>query len=166
MQIIPKSELNARIDRWGKRGQKWAQEGQELALSCLQHLADHGDIGFCNRLYLSMPKGTKSSAMASWLLTYGQLEANTDKATKASAPFKFSREKATDVEGAAADPWFEHKPEPSADQVFDLQKALAAVLRKASKASHVEHSELLEGLMALVGGENDSPVEDLEESEF
>jgi hypothetical protein len=149
--ITNATELGKAIDAWGKKGQKWAQEGQTLALSCLTRLSEHGDIGYVNRLYLSMPKGTKSSAMASWLLTYGALQANTDKGTKSDKPFVFDKEKITDVPGATADPWFDHKPEPDADQVFDLQKALQAILTKAGKAKQVAHGELAAEIAALLG---------------
>lgn len=147
------SELNKRIDAWAKRGSAWTKEGQALGLLALGRLSEHGDIGPVNRLFNAMPKGTKSSAMASWLLAYGALQANTDKATKADKPFVFDREKQTDTAGASADPWFDHKPEPAPDEIFDLQKALASVLKKAAKSTNLVHAELLEGIRALVGDE-------------
>lgn len=158
--ITNATELGNAISAWGKRGAKWIAEGQMLAVSALTRLADHGDIGYCNRLYLAMPKGTKSSAMASWMLTHGALIANTDKGSKADKPFVFSKDKTTDVQAGIADPWFDHKPEPDADAVFDLQKALMAVLTKASKARHVAHGELAEKVAAVLaevaGNEGDT----------
>lgn len=154
--ITNATELGQAITAWGKRGAKWVNEGQMLAVSALTRLADHGDIGYCNRLYLAMPKGSKSSAMASWMLTHGALIANTDKGSKGDKPFVFSKDKSTDVQAGIADPWFDHKPEPDADAVFDLQKALAGVLKKAGKAKHVSHGELAEkvaALLAQVAGE-------------
>lgn len=164
MQYIDKTELPKKITAWGNAGAKWAKDGQTLALSCLKQLADHGDVGFVTRLYLAMPKGTKSSAMASWLLTHGALVANTEK-DKKDKPFKFSREKTTDMEAAAADPWYDHKPEPDADKVLDLQAAIQALIKKAKKASQVEHSELLEQLQAMVsetpaGQPTDEPTDE------
>lgn len=148
--ITNATELGNAITAWGKRGARWAADGQMLAVSALTRLADHGDIGYCNRLYLAMPKGSKSSAMASWMLTHGALIANTDKGSKADKPFVYSKDKTTDVPGSIADPWFDHKPEPDADAVFDLQKALMAVLTKAGKAKHVAHGELAEKVSALL----------------
>ncbi|MFN7318442.1 MAG: hypothetical protein ACK5S6_02925 [bacterium] len=153
MELMDKDALKKGIESWGKRGNSWVKDGQTLALQALMHLEAHGDIGFVNRLYLAMPKGSKSSAMVSWLLTYGSLQANTDKGTKATSPFKFDKSKVTDVAGAAADPWYDHKPEPEADKVLDLQKLLKAILTKAAKAENIEHAELLEGIRALVGSE-------------
>lgn len=153
MELMDKTALNKGIEAWGKRGKTWAQDGQKLGIAALAHLQAHGDIGFVNRLYLAMPKGSKSTAMVSWLLTYGALQANTDKTTKGTSPFKFDREKVTDVEGASKDPWYDHKPEPDADKVLDLQKLLVAILKKAAKAENIEHRELLEGIRSLVGEE-------------
>lgn len=153
MELMTSADLKKAIDAWGKRGTNWVQDGQKLAMQALGHLAAHGDIGAVNRLYLSMPKGSKSTAMVSWLLTYGSLQANAEKASKATSPFKFDKEKVTDLEGAAKDPWYDHKPEPDADKVLDLQKALAAILKKASKSPQIVHPELLEGIRALVGAE-------------
>jgi hypothetical protein len=155
--------LLARIDKWGKAGQKWAEAGQVLAMSCLKHLSDHGDVGFVNRLFLAMPKGTKSSAMGSWLLTHGALVANTDKGSKTAMPFKYDKSKVTDLEAAAKDPWYDHKPEPDADQIFDLQKALEAIIKKAGKAKQVAHGELLEGVAALLGVDAPMLAEQAEE---
>lgn len=160
--ITNASELGIAITAWGKRGARWA-DGQMLAVSALTRLADHGDIGYCNRLYQAIPKGSKSSAMASWMLTHGALTANTDKGSKADKPFVFSKGKTTDVQGSIADPWFDHKPEPGADAVFDLQKALMAVLTEAGKAKHVAHGELAEKVSALLaevaGNEGDVETE-------
>lgn len=166
--ITNASELGKAIDVWAKRGTKWTQDGQMLGLSALTRLAEFGDIGYVNRLYLAMPKGTKSSAMASWFLTYGSLRANEDKNSKADKPFLFDKEKETSVAGAEADPWFMHKPEPDADQVFDLQKALMAVLKKAGNAAHVAHGDLIgkiEAILAEGTPESEKEVEDeVEES--
>ncbi len=137
--ITDTAELGKRIDAWGKAGSKFINDSVPLAISALQRLADHGDIGYVNRLYVAMPKGTKTSAMASWLLTHGALQANTgeDKATK---PFLYDKAKETNVDAATQDPWYNHKPEPAADDVFDLQKALKALIAKANKATKIEHA--------------------------
>jgi hypothetical protein len=142
--------LGKAIAAWGSKGAKWATEGQVLGLSALQRVADHGDIGYVNRLYLAMPKGTKSSAMASWLVAHGSLVANTTKGEKADKPFLFTKDKVTNMAAATADNWYDHKPEPDADQVFDLQKALIACLTKAGKATTVLHGELAEQVRALL----------------
>lgn len=155
-------DLNSAIDAFAKSGQKWADQGHKLAIATLEHLiASHGDIGPVNRLYLAMPAGSKSSALVSWFLTYGAVVANTEKDTKKEKPFIFAKDKTTDVVGGAKDPWYNHKPEPDADAVFDVQKALAAILSRAAKMSKagktVVHGELLREIEAIASGEKKSP---------
>lgn len=147
--LIAKDKLASAIDAWGKKGSKWTVEGQQLGLSALDALAKHGDIGFANRLYVVMPKGTKSSAMAEWLLAFGSLRANEDKATKKDKPFLFDRERTTDLEGAAQKPWYEFGKEKAPDELFDIQAAFFAVFKKAAKAKQTAHGELLEAVRSV-----------------
>src|ERR1051326_6760687 len=147
--ITDKAELAKLIASIATRGKKLDLDIQQAGVSALSHLSKHGDIGFCNKLYLAMPKGARHNALTSWLLTYGSIEANTDTATKAAAPFKYAKEKATDIEGAKADMWFDHKPSPQPDEVFDLAKAVQQVIKKA-QGKQLIHGELLTGLQGLV----------------
>jgi hypothetical protein len=148
------TELNKAIDAWGKRGQKWAKDGHELAMSALSRLAEHGDIGPVNRLYLAMPKGTKSSAMGEWILAFGRVNANDGENAKTS-PFVYAKEKQTDMVAAAKKPWFEFKPEPELIECFDVQAAVLAAIKsiqsKAAKATTSTNMEVLAKLEALVG---------------
>ncbi len=156
------NELNKAIDAFAKTGLKWADQGHKLAIATLEHLVkSHGDVGAVNRLYKAMPAGSKSSALVSWFLAYGALVANVDKETKKDKPFVFAKDKTTNVVGGAADPWYNHKPEPAPDDVFDVQKALAAILSKAkrvaAKGGTVTGGELLVEIEAIAAGEKKSP---------
>lgn len=132
------SALNKAIDVWGRGLSKAMNEGQKLALSALAHLEKCGDIGPANRLLLAMPKGTKTSSMAGYLLAFGALKAN-DGEDKKEKPFLYDKTKTTRLEAAYEQHWTEFGKEPAVDEVFDLQKALAALLRKANKAAAVTH---------------------------
>ena len=147
--ITDKAELDKKIDAWAARGKRWADEGHILAMSCLTILAKTGDIGPVNRLLVSMPKGTKVTAMVSWFLTYGPLVQNTDKSTDKEKPLVYTKDKTGDLEGAAQDPWFNHKPESATDPVFDLAKALESIVQKA-KGKELVHGELLTGVQSLL----------------
>lgn len=146
--ITDKAELDKRITAWGQRGKKWVEEGHLLALSALTMASKHNDVGPVNRLFLAMPKGTKTSAMTSWLLSYGMLVAN-EADNKKEMPFKYTKDKAWNLEGAAQDPWYNHKPEPAPDQVFDLQKALEQVINRA-KGKQLVHADLLPKLQEML----------------
>lgn len=162
--IENKQELDKAITAWGKAGQKWAQQGHVLAMSALAHHAKHGDITLVNRVYTAMPKGTKSSAMAEWILAFGALKPNEDKEAAKTSPFVHDKTKACDLAGAAQTPWTEFKPEPTVLELFDVQKAVHAILNKAAKAASVSDSDMLGKLRALVGGEASEAMPEGEEA--
>lgn len=147
------ADLNKAIDTWGKQGQKWAKQGHILAMSALTVLGAHGDVGPCNRLYLAMPKGTKSSAMAEWLLTFGKLVPTEGDKSK-TMPFSYAKDKAMDLKGAESKPWYEFKPEPTVLEVFDVTIALRQFLKtatdKAAKAQTSVGVGLLEQIKAML----------------
>jgi hypothetical protein len=161
--ITDLDELNKAIDAWGKRGAGWIKEGQTLALSALQRLHDHGDIGPVNRLQVAIPKGAKSASMAAWFLKHGALVANTGP-DKKQKPFLYSREKAeqmgtkADMAGGQATTWISQGPqEKEPDDLFDLFGALSRLVNKAEHAARLNHPELLPALKALAAGVQDTP---------
>lgn len=119
-------------------------------MAALRLHAASGDIGPINRLYLAMPKGTKSAGMAEWLITFAGVQANEgeDKKTK---PFLHDKERESDEAGGQKEPWYNFQPEKKPDQVFDILAAVRQVITKAQKASSVEHGDLLSQLQALAG---------------
>ena len=134
-------QLNKAIQSLATRGRRLDNDFQKTGLDVLEHFAQHHDVGLVNRLFLAVPRGGRKSAMADWILTYFAVSANTDAKTKTDAPFRNDKEKHNDAEGAAADPWYDHKPEPAVDELFDVQKAVAALLRKASKAKGLKNGD-------------------------
>lgn len=110
---------------------------QQVGVSALAHLKAHGDIVYVNRLFNNLPAGSRKSALTSWLLAHGAIIANTEgtKEEKALKPFLYTKDKVTNVEAAAADPWYDHTPDKKPDEVFDLQKALETLLKRATKAA-------------------------------
>jgi hypothetical protein len=156
-------DLDAAIAKFAKTGKAWADQGHKLAVATLEHLVkSHGDIGPINRLYLAMPAGSKSTALVSWFLAYGAVVANEDKDTKKEKPFVFAKDKTTKVTEGRSDPWYNHKPEPAPDMVFDVQVALAAILKKAKamreRGGEVKNNDLLLEIEAIAGGEKKSPT--------
>lgn len=115
---------------------------QACGVDVLEHFGKHKDNGLVNRLYLALPKGARKTAMASWLLAYGALQANTDPKTKNEQPFVYDAKKSTDPLKAAQDPWYDHKPDKSPDEIFDLQKAIKMVIAKAGKATSMKGGDV------------------------
>lgn len=138
------ADINKAIDSITKSGAKLDALIQSTAVSVLEHFAEHKDTGLVNRLYLAMPKGSRSTALASWLLAYCAVTPNTDAATKKEQPFRFAKDKQTRPEAGAEDMWYTHKPEKAVDEVFDLQKAMRSLLSKASKAKTLNHGSAAE----------------------
>lgn len=111
---------------------------QTAGVSVLYHLSQHRDVTVVNEFFLSLAKGQRKTALASWLLAYGAVQVNAGE-NKDTSPFTFDKEKTTDHIGASLDPWTDHKPEKPVDQVFDVQKAVKAMLRRASNATELEN---------------------------
>jgi len=139
--------INKEIAAIRTAGAKFDKRVQDCALSCLEHFEAHGDYTLLVSLYQALPKGSRRGSFATWILKYSRLAANTDKDTKAEKPFVLDKAKKNDLEGAAAEFWYEAgKPEQSPDEVFDLQKAVLALLAKAKAAK--DHGRKVKGLDA------------------
>lgn len=160
IQVMDKAALEAAIKSIASMGKKYDKAVHEAAVSCLSHLAQHGDVGFCNRLYLALGKGTRKAALSSWFLSHGALIANTE-GNKAEMSFKYTKEKATDVEAGALDPWYDHKPDATPDTVFDLSLAIEAIIKRA-KGKTLVHAEMLVGLQALMTVANGDKASELD----
>lgn len=146
-KIVGVDALKKEIDSIRAAGAKFDKRVQYCALSCLEHFEAHGDYTLLVSLYQALPKGARRGSFAAWILKYSRLAANTDKATKAEKPFVLDKAKKNDLEGAAAEFWYEAgKPEQAPDEVFDLQKAVLALLAKAKAAK--EHGRKVKGLDA------------------
>lgn len=145
--------LNKEIAAIKVAGAKLDARIQTAAVAVLEHFAQNHDNGLVNRLYHAMPAGSRKAALTSWLLTHCAVSANTDKATKQEQPFVYDRKKKTDPEAGEADPWYSHKPDKAPDEVFDLQKAVRALLAKAGKAESIKggDGDTLKALAAAVG---------------
>lgn len=147
------ASLNKELASIKTAGAKLDSRIQDAAVAVLYHFDKNHDNGLVNRLYMALPAGARKTAMVSWLLAHCAVVANTDKATKQEQPFVYDRTKKTDPEAGAADPWYNHKADKAPDEVFDLQKAVRALLAKAGKATTLKggDSEALRALAAAVG---------------
>ena len=156
MKFTPKhsttSDLTKAIESIARRGLKMDADIQDAALSCLARIQEHGDVGFLNRLYLSLSKGTRTAALAEWAAKYGKVKINMDKASNKELPFVFWKEGNTDYEGAIAEPWFKCKPNKPLDEEFDFVGKLEALIKHAQKAEAAgKPIKGLERLHAITG---------------
>lgn len=135
--ILDAAGIDKAIVSIGKAGAKLDALIQQAACSVVQHIDSCGDITLANRLQVSMPKGSRSNALAAFLLATGKLKvrvlpANATKAMKDAfkdMPFEFDREGKTDMEAAMAKPWYEFKKPKSIEQEFGMKELSAGILR-------------------------------------
>lgn len=146
---MDKTQIEKNIESIRKTGQKLDKLIQDTGLATIEHVEAHGDVRLVNRLYLALPKGARKAAFTEWLLAHAKVQANAGE-NKKEAPFVYAKEKTTNIAGAVQKPWFDFKPDPAPDQVFDVMKALTALLNKAGKANEVTDPALLAKLQAVV----------------
>lgn len=128
-------QLNKQIAFIAKAGAKLDAYIQTTALDVLDHYAEFKDIRMVNRLYTSLPKGARHAAMGEYIMAHFAVAPNTSPESKREQPFVNAPDKVNDVEAAKACNWFDFKPSPAVDQMFDLQAAVRALLKKAGKSA-------------------------------
>lgn len=155
------AEIDKAIKSIRTSGDKLDKLIQATAVSVAEHYAQHSDTGLVNRLYNAMPRGSRRTALAAWLLKFVGVEVNTDAATKAEQPFRHAKGKATDAIGGAKIEWHSFKPEKSLEEVFDVKVAVQKMLRHIERSAKVAHFDraALVGLAKAVGiPESDVPT--------
>lgn len=153
--IVGAANITKEIGLIKTAGAKLDERIQLAGLSVLSHAHQHGDITVVNQLFLALPKGARGKALAEWLLAFGNVQKNTDKASAKLAPFSYAKdrtakgeEELAKVMTAAADtPWYKFAPEPKVVDMFDFGAALARLMKAAeqaeSKGQKIEGADLL-----------------------
>ena len=158
--IIGASAIDKAILSIKNRGARLDHDIQLAGLSVLAHIEAHGDTTLADRLFNAMPKGARRLALAEWMLAFGKVEAlqanNPEHKERVAAGhvFGFAKTKNTDMEGAEGTPWHEFKKEKSVAEAFDVQAALASLLKRVqgmqAKGVRIEHADKIEALAKLV----------------
>lgn len=158
------AELAKFIDGIKSRAKRLDGDIQTAALSAIAHFNKCGDVGFINRLYLSLGKGARHVALTAWLLEFGGVQAN-DGEGKDTKPFLKDANKKVDLEAGDKTPWFEMKPSQKPDEVVDVLKLTLALIKRVSKpkeGQEVAHAEMISDLQALA--EKYTPAEEVQEA--
>ena len=139
--ITDNAALAKAIKSIATRGQKLDHDIHVAGTSCLQHIANHSDTTLLNDLVNALPKGARKHAFVEWALAYGNvslldksLDGDQDKIAKGQV-FKLDRSKTFDLDGAIANAWYNFKPEPDLLTAFDVNKAVAQLVKRVTKAS-------------------------------
>ena len=154
------AEINKAIESIAKRGAKLDGDIQVAAVSVIAHLDEHGDFTLAERLVHAMPKGSRKLALVEFLLAFGKVRLldkenaeDKDRIT-AGGVFGFAKDKTTNVDGAMEKAWYEFKPEAPVLESFDVQAAVAALIKKVEglqkKGVTIKHAEVLRNLKSPV----------------
>ena len=126
-------QLSSKIKLIKTNGAKLDALIQEVAIGCIEHAAEHGDVRPANQLWAAMPNGARRNALGMYLVQYGAMRVNTGK-DKEQARFKFQKEFETDVTAARAVMWYSFKPEKDLAEEFNLHGKLQYLLKAYNKA--------------------------------
>lgn len=147
--IIGTDAIRAEFKSIAAAGKKLDGRIQVAGLSVLHHINEHGDVTVAtqlvNELFGSLSKGHRKQAMVDWLVKFGKVKLNEDVASKKEKPFLYDKATKTDMEGAAAMPWYDCKPD-DIKQVLDVAKLLAMLVGKTKK----EGAQIAEGQEELI----------------
>ena len=126
-------QLSSKIKLIKSNGAKLDALIQDVAIGCIEHAAEHGDVRPANQLWDAMPNGARRNALGMYLVEYGAIRLNTGK-DKEQARFKFHKEFETDVTAARAVMWYSFKPEKDLAEEFNLSGKLQSLLKAYNKA--------------------------------
>ena len=131
--ILGAAEINRACATIAEKGQKLDDFIQYTALSVLNHIQLHGDVTVANRLFADMPKGSRKTALAEFLVKFGKIDIETDRNKAKTAPFMYARNKVTNMEGARAKPWYDHKKDPAPIDTLDIHALIAQLVKRIER---------------------------------
>ncbi len=126
-------QLSSKIKLIRINGAKLDALIQEVAIGCIEHAAEHGDVRPANQLWEAMPNGSRRNALGMYLVEYGAIRINTGK-DKEQSRFKFQKDFETDITKARAVMWYSFKPEKDLAEEFNLSGKLKGLLKAYNKA--------------------------------
>jgi len=142
-------KLNQLIATIKRSGAKLDTQIQEAALGCLIQLEEHGNSTPLNMLWEAMPKGSRRNALGVWACKYGKARINTGK-DKDAVRFKYNKTGTTDLDAAAANPWYGQTKERALEKEFSLQTRFAALLRDYKKHINADITDAERAIMQQI----------------
>ena len=138
--LVDVASINKAIASIEKRGKSLDADIHAVGVSCLKHVADHGDTSLLDKLVNAMPKGSRKGAFCEWALAFGNVRM-LDRANDADklrieqgALFAKDKTKQFDEVGAMAKAWYDFKPEPDLLTTFDAAAMVASMMKRYNKA--------------------------------
>jgi len=132
----------------------------ESAMFALEQVNVHGNSNFVNQLTSALSASMRKEALVVWFLDFGMVRRNTKDNTLEYAgkkELKIDGEviSGTDILPYADDqPFYTYTKEIAPASVYDVQKAILSIMKRAAKFNKdgkpVEHSELLAKLSEMI----------------
>ena len=127
--------LDSRIDAVIKGSNGIAIAIHGVAVECLAHFAEHGDLSKAQRLVDGLHSACRPNALRAWFVKYGPISysAKTNRFTKD----KSDDAKELNLDGANASPYFSDTKEQTVAALLDITKAdalFAATIKRLEKA--------------------------------
>lgn len=162
MNILTTKQCNSAIANIKITGKALDQAIQDVGLSVLYHCGVNREVSLANKLLNAMPKGGRRNALVEWLTTFGMVTVNLDRESAKTHPLLFNRDGATDLEAAAAKPWWTCRPERPAHVEFNFAAKMTALLKQAQTAiaagQHIAGMEELDRVCSALGVVNPAKV--------
>lgn len=167
MSYLTIAEISTLVSKTAKAAQKTASAIQQALISATYHAVAHGNTEGIKAIVEGFDKasGLRVQAILGWLDSCAPVMFD------GSGGFSFSRDKLEALTGAAKPTeaeteaymltlaenlWTDHKPEPATITSFDVNKAIASILKKAAKArkdgAMIEGEATLAQLAGLLEG--------------
>ena len=134
------TEIKKAIASISNRGKKLDLDIHIAGVSCLAHVAEHGDTTVLDSLVQALPKGSRKNAFVAWCLEFGNVrlleKENTKEASAIAQGRIFTKYvgKAVNIEGAIAQSWTTFKPEQDIHTAFDLGSSTKRLVQQYTKA--------------------------------
>lgn len=141
---MDKNGIVAAIKSIEGRGAKLDNDIALTGLSVLAHIDVNKEVSLFQKLFNAMPKGARRNALVAWALAHGKIAVNMDKATSKDIPFVYDGAKATKLEEATKQPWFEFRKEAAPREAFSLEatiQQLHELLKRQVKAGKVDAND-------------------------
>ncbi len=139
------AEVTKAISSIQNRAKKLDNDIHTVAVSCLHHADQHGDVTLMQNLILAMGKSQRRNALIGWANAFGKFQPN-----EKGKNVDYCKSNTTDIEGAIeTSPW-DFSPE-QAFKPFDMQAELKKLLKRATKASEDSRNNVPKEYMKAIG---------------
>lgn len=142
MDIILKAKnVRNQIALVKTRAKKLDDQVHTIAVSCLYHADQHGDVTLMQELIESMGRSQRRNAVIAWASAYGKFQPN-----EKGKNVDYCRANATDLESAKNESPWDFKPEQPF-KAFDMESELKKLLKRAGKAADDARNNVPKGMV-------------------